>query len=107
MISYVAFLRAINVGGKTLLPMKELSDICSDIGLKNVRTYIQSGNVLFASSLAPAVLKSKIEKALLKKIGKDIVVIIRTAHELATIVARNPFPKAHPSQVGVLLLAGG
>jgi uncharacterized protein (DUF1697 family) len=106
MTKYVAFLRAINVGGKTSLSMSDLSDICSGIGLKNVRTYIQSGNVLFTSPLASSALKAKLEKALLKKTGKDIGVIIRNARELAVIVAHNPFPKAQPSQVGVLLLPG-
>ena len=104
MISYVAFLRAINVGGKTLLPMKDLSGLCSDIGLKNVRTYIQSGNVLFTSPLAPAALKAKLEEALLRETGNNIRVIIRNARELAAIVAHNPFPNANPSQVAVLLL---
>jgi uncharacterized protein (DUF1697 family) len=106
MTNHVAFLRAINVGGKTLLSMKDLSDLCLGIGLKNVRTYIQSGNVLFTSPIAPAILKTKLEKALLRETGKDIGVIIRNARELAAIVAHNPFPKAQPSQVGVLLLAG-
>ena len=52
MTVYIAFLRAINVGGTGMLPMKDLAALCTDLGLKDVRTYIQSGNVVFKSTLS-------------------------------------------------------
>ena len=50
MITYIALLRGINVGGANILPMKELTSVLESIGLQNVRTYIQSGNVVFQST---------------------------------------------------------
>lgn len=102
--AFVAFLRGINVGGSNLLPMNELSEICAGIGFEEVRTYIQSGNVIFKSELPENKLKEKLEKALFKKKGKEIPVAIRSAAQLKTILSRNPFPKANPSRVGVLIL---
>jgi uncharacterized protein (DUF1697 family) len=101
---YVAFLRGINVGGNTMIPMKELADLFIKAGLTNVRTYINSGNVIFESELSEVELKATLEKALLEKIGKDIPVVIRNTGELRSIASRNPFPEADPSKVGVVLL---
>ena len=56
----VALLRAVNVGGTGMLPMKELQSLCSGLGLSNVRTYIQSGNVVFESRLSGTVLRTKL-----------------------------------------------
>jgi uncharacterized protein (DUF1697 family) len=102
MKTYIAFLRGINVGGSTSLPMAELRTICNDIGLKNVRTYIQSGNVIFQSELPEEMLIKKLEQALLVKGQKHIPVVIRTAGELELVISRNPFPDGNPSQVGVM-----
>ena len=62
MPAFVAFLRAINVGGTGVLPMRELATLCTDLGLKEVRTYIQSGNVVFESGLSERKLQSMIER---------------------------------------------
>ena len=102
---FVALLRAMNVGGTGALPMKTLTTLCENIGLEDVRTYIQSGNVVFISRLSAAEVRSKIEKALERTTGKPIDVIVRTATELQSILAANPFPDANPSQVGVLFLS--
>jgi uncharacterized protein (DUF1697 family) len=99
----VAFLRGINVGGNTMVSMKELAAICAGIGFKDVRTYINSGNVIFESSLPEGELQTALEAELSKKTGKDIGVVIRSISELERIVRDNPFPRAVPSQVGVLL----
>ena len=94
MIKYVALLRGINVGGSKLIKMAELNRIFVSLGLKNVRTYIQSGNVLFESSRADSVaLTRHIEKGLHAGAGFEIPVVLRTIPELEAIVRLNPFKK--------------
>jgi uncharacterized protein (DUF1697 family) len=102
--TYIAFLRGINVGGNTMISMKELAAICTHIDFKEVRTYINSGNVLFKSPLLEEKLQKALEKELARKIGKDIKVVIRSTKDLEQIIDENPFRKAVPSQVGVLLV---
>jgi len=104
MTTYVALLRAINVGGTGSLPMKDLAALCTDCGLRNVRTYIQSGNVVFASALSERAVVSKLEKALAEHMGKPIDVMVRTGKQLRTIVDANPFPDAEPAKVAVVFL---
>jgi uncharacterized protein (DUF1697 family) len=103
MSAYVAFLRGINVGGNMRVSMKELAVICTDMGLLDVRTYLNSGNIIFESPLPEAELQKTLEQELSGKTGKDIHVVIRSSGELEQIVIGNPFPEAIPSQVGVLL----
>lgn len=102
---YIALLRGINVGGKGKLPMEELRLICDQIGFENVSTYIQSGNVIFTSKLTEAVLKEKLEQALMEKMQKQVPVIIRTEKEMKSVVYSNPFPDADPSQVGIMFFS--
>lgn len=102
MKTYIAFLRGINVGGNTSLPMAELRAACNEIGFKSVRTYIQSGNVIFESDLPEEMLIIKLEKALYEKVEKHIPVIIRTAKELDLVNSSNPFPDVKPANVGVM-----
>lgn len=102
METYIAFLRGINVGGNTSFPMTELRTICNDIGFTNVRTYIQSGNVIFESEHAEKVLIEKLEQALSERTQKKIPVMIRTAEDLRSVLSSNPFPDAKPDQVGVM-----
>ncbi len=104
MKKYLGFLRGINVGGNIIVPMKDLASLCTKAGLKNVRTYINSGNILFESTETEAKLETLLEKTLLKKFGKDIKVVIREVKELEKIVKKNPFSKSNPSQVIVLLM---
>jgi len=92
MIRYVAFLRAINVGGHRLIKMDELARIFTAAGLKNVRTYIQSGNVIFdTASVNAAALQKKIEKTLRNVLGYEVPVMIRRLADIEEIVRRNPF----------------
>jgi uncharacterized protein (DUF1697 family) len=99
---YVAFLRSINVGGHAVLPMNELKVLCEKLGFQQVRTYIQSGNVIFESALTEGSLREQVEAALRQKIGKPIPVAVRTIDQLATVFSNNPFPKAEPAKVGVM-----
>nr|WP_321353010.1 DUF1697 domain-containing protein [uncultured Methanoregula sp.] len=102
MKKYIAFLRGINVGGNTRLPMAKLTSLCTGIGFKNVRTCIQSGNVIFESELTEEILIKKLEQALLASEQKHIPVIIRSEKELESVISCNPFPDAEPAQVGIM-----
>lgn len=91
--TYIALLRGINVGGNNKLPMRDLAAIFTAAGCRNVRTYIQSGNVVFASSTPsqlPAILSQNIER----QFGFRVPVILRSAAELASALHRNPFAAA-------------
>lgn len=99
MTRYVALLRGINVGGRRLIKMQDLVRICTGAGLKNVRTYIASGNVIFDSPSAnKAGLVKKIEKALRAALGYDVTVVLRTVSELEHLVKSNPFKKYEASK---------
>ena len=91
----VALLRGINVGGKNKLRMKDLTAIFGDMGCVDVRTYIQSGNVLFRAdqTLASGV-ASLISNEVLSRFGFQVPVVTRTALELQDIVQANPFVEA-------------
>ncbi|HEY3704021.1 MAG TPA: DUF1697 domain-containing protein [Terracidiphilus sp.] len=103
-MKYVALLRGINVGGSGLLPMKDLTALCEALGFADVRTYIQSGNVLFESKLQEARTKKLLEDALEKRMGKKISVMVRTGAELDQILAANPFADKEPAKVGIAFL---
>lgn len=104
MTSYVALLRAVNVGGTGKLPMAELKAMCEEAGFLAVQTYIASGNVVFTSKLAPPVVKKKLEHHLHAYAGKPVGVLIRTAAEMATVLADNPFAKAPGNRVVAIFL---
>ena len=94
MTRYVAFLRAINVAGQKLIKMKDLARIFAAAGCKNVRTYIQSGNVIFDSkSTNSDALSKKIERALQQALGYEVTIILRTLAGVEALVRRNPFKK--------------
>lgn len=104
MTTYIALLRAINVGGTGKLPMKDLIGLCENVGFTSVRTYIQSGNVLFSSDKQePAVLKD-LRCALHEHMGQPADVFVRTAAEMHEVVAAVPFPDGEPGKVHVAFL---
>ena len=94
MTSYVALLRAVNVAGTGKLAMADLRTMGIALGFADVRTFIASGNLLFASTLDEAAIKALLETALAAHAGKRVAVFVRTAAELAAIVAGDPFPDA-------------
>ena len=104
MTVYVALLRAVNVGGRGILAMADLQAVCVASGLTDVRTYSQSGNVVFVSERSERSLKTELERAVADKMGRSVGVLIRTAAELRATLDANPFPKADPSLVGVVFL---
>jgi uncharacterized protein (DUF1697 family) len=94
MKTYIALLRGINVGGHRKIPMADLRDMLTKIGFKNVKTYIQSGNVCLQSDERnPLAMEQLIKKAIKDKFDFDVPVLVRTKEQLNTIFNRCPFPK--------------
>jgi uncharacterized protein (DUF1697 family) len=89
---YVALLRGINVGGKNILPMKDLAAIFREGACSDVSTFIQSGNVLFnAGRDAESVLPEKVSKQIAVRFGYQIPVVLRSIGELDRTAGGNPF----------------
>lgn len=94
MISYISMLRGINVSGQKIIKMGELASLCESLGLVNVRTYVQSGNVLFESGLTDeSRLSGLIADGIKKALGYSVVVVLRTRNQLQAVVEKNPFLK--------------
>lgn len=93
MASWVALLRGVG-GGIRPLPMRELTAALEDIGLKDVRTYIQSGNVVFSSARSAARLAVEIERCIEKKFGFHSNTFVLSVPELQRAAKGNPFPQA-------------
>lgn len=92
---YVAFLRGINVGGRTI-PMAALRECCEDLGLEDVSTVLQSGNVLFRSAEGAGALKSTMEAGLGHRFDYPARVQIYTLATLQKIVDASPFFESDP-----------
>jgi uncharacterized protein (DUF1697 family) len=102
--SFVALLRAVNVGGTGKLPMSDLKEICEELGFAAVRTYIASGNVVFASRKPEAAIKAALEERLAAYARNAVGVLVRSAAEMAQVLAENPFPKAAPNRTMAIFL---
>ncbi|HEU4746162.1 MAG TPA: DUF1697 domain-containing protein [Anaerolineales bacterium] len=90
-MKYVAFLRAINVGGNAIIKMADLKKMFEAAGLENVQTYIQSGNVIFESEEGADSLAKQIERLLEKTARYKIEVFVRTMREVQSIAEKSPF----------------
>jgi uncharacterized protein (DUF1697 family) len=91
---YVAMLRGINVGRGKVVKMERLRALLGSLGSRGVRTYVQSGNVVFESEQkSTADLSKKIETKILREFGFAVPVILKTARELKQIVSDNPLVK--------------
>ena len=104
MKTFIVLLRAVNVGGTGKLPMADLKRLCETAGFAQVRTYIASGNVVLNSATNAAQVKSSLETALAVYAGKPVGVMVRTASEMAAVLASNPFPDAAPNRMVVTFL---
>jgi uncharacterized protein (DUF1697 family) len=104
MTTYVALLRAVNVGGRGNLKMEDLRSICVGAGLIDARTYIQSGNVVFSSDRSERSLVLELQRLIGDRMSRAVGVLIRTAAEMRDILDGNPFPDADESLVGVWFL---
>ena len=101
---FVALLRAINVGGTGKLLMTELAALCEEAAFSDVKTYIQSGNVVFRTRLSQAKARATLEKALSKKLGTPASAVLRSADELEALLEQNPFKAHPPNRVLVLFM---
>jgi Uncharacterized protein conserved in bacteria len=89
---YISILRGINVSGHNKIRMDALRELFIDAGFKNVRTYIQSGNVVFKTKkTAPAALSKIISAKIKEQFGCDVPVLVIELDELKKVVANNPF----------------
>jgi len=92
---WIALFRGINVGGKHVLPMKELTSLLESRGCRNVVTYIQSGNAVFDSpERDPSKLARRIAKAIAAERGFEPQVLLVDLAELDRVIASNPFVEA-------------
>lgn len=108
MATYIALLRGINVGGKRVIKMADLTAMVVAAGGRDVATYIQSGNVVFGHrSRSAAAVAARLADHIAQQAGFEVAVIVRTPHELAATIAGNPFPRAPTDtlHVGFLALA--
>jgi uncharacterized protein (DUF1697 family) len=106
MPTYIALLRGINVG-QNLLKMERLRELCAQIGMKNVRTYVQSGNVVFEADGAASKWAQALERKLAGETRLPVTVLVRTADEMKKVLAGNPFAKEKGidfARVGVVFL---
>lgn len=86
----IAFLRGINLGPTNRVAMAELRELFVDAGYPDVRTYVQSGNVVFSNGKKPATLMRELERLIAERFGLELRVIVRTREELAEVVRLNP-----------------
>lgn len=109
MNTYIALLRGINVGGNNKLPMKELVAVLEDLGLKNVRTYIQSGNVVFQTEREDrSALSQEITAAIGQSHGFSPAILLLNVDELRTALGQNPYPEgeSEPKSVHFFFMDG-
>jgi len=101
-------LRGINVGGRAPVAMADLRRVFVDLGYDDVGTYIQSGNVLFRTTAPAAGLPGAIGRRLDDELGRPVDIVVRTAAQLATVLARNPFAEGSrdAARLHVTFLAG-
>ncbi len=99
MTAYVGLIRAVNVSGTGKLPKEDLKAMGDACGFENTRTFINSGNILFASGLAESTVKEQLEARLADYFGKPVPAFVRNAKEMAEVVAKNPFADDKPNAV--------
>jgi uncharacterized protein (DUF1697 family) len=109
MSAIVSLLRGVNLGAHRRLKMDDLRKVYDSLGLQNVQTLLQSGNVVFTTTKPVTRLAERIEDAIEKTFGFHSDVILRTTAELREVIAKNPFakrPGMEPSKFLVWFLAG-
>lgn len=91
MRKFLAILRGINVGGKRKLPMSQLKELFQNLGYSEVKTYIQSGNVIFTAEAEEKEIEKAVENAIFEAFNFEVPVICRSAEEFQLSVSINPF----------------
>jgi uncharacterized protein (DUF1697 family) len=102
--TYIALLRAVNVGGTGKLAMADLKEICRQAGFDWVETYIASGNVVFDSASSPDSVKAELAARLRSHTGKEVGIVVRTAKEMSAVLAANPLVPSDPKGSYVIFL---
>lgn len=105
----IALLRAINVGGRSTVSMSDLRDMVTRLGFSNVKSLLNSGNLVFDSKKKPSQVEQLLEKECAKRLGCATDFFVRSADEVDAIVDANPFPreaKDDPGRLVVLFLKG-
>lgn len=104
-IAYVALLRGVNVGGNKKVAMADLRDILADLGFKEPRSLLNSGNLTFraAGTTGPA-LERQLEREINKRLGLQVDFFVRSAPEWAAIIAGNPFAEEAERDPGHLVV---
>jgi uncharacterized protein (DUF1697 family) len=90
MARHIAFLRGINVGPHRRIAMGDLRELLTSFGYGDVQTYLQSGNVVLTTDIAPERLERELEAQIAAGLGVDTAVVVRTRDEIADVVDRNP-----------------
>jgi uncharacterized protein (DUF1697 family) len=90
MATHIVLLRGINIGARNRIPMAELRETLAGAAFDDVRTYLQSGNVVLSSDATPDRLARECGRLIRDRFGLDIAVVVRTRDELAEVVRRNP-----------------
>ncbi|HVR43744.1 MAG TPA: DUF1697 domain-containing protein [Thermoanaerobaculia bacterium] len=104
MTTHVALLRAVNLAGRNRADMAELRALLAELRLKDGRTLLQSGNLVFRSDLRPAALERLLEEAARKRLGLETELFVRSSAEWKAIIAGNPFPAEAREDPGHLLV---
>src|SRR4051812_13203468 len=104
MTAFIAFLRAVNVGGTGKLLMSDLKAFCEEAGFERVRTYIASGNVVFQGDGPEAEVKGARGARLLAYAGKPVGVAVRPLREMQGVLAATPFPDRAPNRTVAIFL---
>jgi uncharacterized protein (DUF1697 family) len=86
----IVLLRGVNIGPRNRVPMPELRKLLTEAGFDDVRTYVQSGNIVLSSTKTPSQVSRAVEREIARAFGLDIAIVVRTRAELAKVVQRNP-----------------
>jgi uncharacterized protein (DUF1697 family) len=107
-VRQIVLLRGINLGPTNRVAMPALRKLLDERGFEDVRTYVQSGNIVLGSELSPTRLADECKRAIAEGFGLDIDVLVRTRDELAEVVARNPLEEVavNPKRYQVTFLSG-
>jgi uncharacterized protein (DUF1697 family) len=90
---HIALLRGINIGSRNRIAMPALREALTDAGFKDVRTYVQSGNIVLSNPAKADAVAAKIRRLIAREFGLDIAVVVRTRAQLAKVVELNPLGK--------------
>lgn len=103
--TFVALLRAINVGGHNKVPMVELRSLAARLGWQDVRSYVQSGNLVFGHTGRPGALEGELERGLHEQFGLSVQVIVRSARAWRGLITTNPFPQESATEPNLVMLS--